>query len=158
VRTALVNAVRANPGIHFRALQRELDCSTSTVEHHLDTSNRVRDHRLRGYRRVYPHDLPERFDSPLAALNHEPRGPILCILHQDTTASFSDIHGRIDQAPSTVSGHLDTLNNAALITVEEDGRRKQYRNTGIVTEAIEQHQPSVLDRLADRFASSWGQL
>lgn len=158
MKATLVDVVRDSPGIHFRALQRELSCSTSTVEHHLSNSHQVRDRKLRGYRRIYPRDLPTRFDSPLAALNHEPRGIMLCVLHRDGAASFSRLQDHLDQAPSTVSQHLTTLQDAGLVTATATGRSKQYENTTIVTEAIEHHRPSLLDRLAENFASAWGEL
>lgn len=158
MKSTVMDAVRDNPGIHFRGLQREAGCAASTVDYHVTTTAQLRDREIRGYRRIYPAEVPERFENPLAALNHEPRGALLYLIHREDVAGFSTLHGRMGQSKATISHHLNILHDADLIAVEEVGRRKRYRNRPIVSNTITDHRPSILDRLAGNFISVWDEL
>lgn len=158
MRTAILDTVRDSPGIHLRALTRDLDCSTSTVEYHLDQSSQLRDRRIRGYLRLYPVTVPERLENPLAALNNKTRGPLLLNLHEHDELGFTDLVARIDKSPSTVSNHLGILEDAELVTKTKNGREKYYEAENVVREAIRQHRPGLLDRWTDNFISLWDSL
>lgn len=158
MRTAILDTVRDSPGIHLRALTRDLDCSTSTIEYHLDQSDQLRDRHIRGYLRLYPVTIPEQLENPLAALNNKTRGPLLLHLYEHDKLGFSDLAARIDKSPSTVSNHLGILEDADLVTTSKNGREKYYQPEKIVSQALRQHRPGLLDRWTDNFISLWDSL
>ena len=152
MRAAIIDTVEERPGIHFRELQREISCSASTLEYHLDAAV-LRDREIRGYRRIYPRDTPRRFDSPLAALNHIVRGKIICLVSEQACTA-ADITDGVEKAASTVSHHLSVLADAKVLQQQQDGRKRIYSVTPVTDEAITVY-PSLLNHWTTSFAQMW---
>lgn len=155
MKACIVDAVRDQPGIHFRGLQREVGCSTNTLNHHLRRVDAVDEERFRGYRRLYPEETPAMLRNPLAALNHGTRGPVLHSIAQEPGITVNVLADRVEKAPSTVSGHLAVLHEADLVTVKQEGRRKAHHPTRATERAVRGYADRLLDKAADSFIAMW---
>ncbi|MFB6180286.1 MAG: ArsR family transcriptional regulator [Candidatus Nanohalobium sp.] len=128
--------VEENPGIHFRGLQRALECSSTTLNYHIDDLE-LEERRIRGYRRFYPIRIPERFLRPLAAMNHSVRGQILCCVEDGETPSC--VVESVPVSKSTVSSHLKILEEDGVVKSEERGRTKVFCPTQDTEKALERY-------------------
>jgi predicted transcriptional regulator len=152
MKARIVEAVRSNPGIHFRELKREVDCSSTTLDYHLERS-RLEDEHIRGYRRIFPPDIQESLHDPLAALNHDTRGDIVRVV-DEKDRNLSSIADVIAKSVSTVSHHLDILKDDGVLAVSRDGRSTVYSTTGITRQALDRYD-SILEQASDRFIAMW---
>lgn len=144
--------VERSPGIHFRQLQRNMDCSPTTINYHLEKMD-LRQRKIHGYRRIYPSNVPESMERPLAALNHEVRGPIL--YHVDRGRSTSELAKKLDLSVSTVSNHLKILHQDGLIEQEKKGRRKTISLNEKAVRAVREYASQLLDETSEGFIDMW---
>jgi len=148
----ILETVQENPGIHFRGIQREVDCSSTTLNYHInDLDFRERD--IRGYRRFYPQKIPEKFDRSLAALNHDVRG--LMLYQMKEGVSQKALVGSLDLSKSTVSSHLKVLKEDGLVEEERDGRSKTLFLSDSASKALSRFASDILDEASDGFIEMW---
>ncbi|MFB6151154.1 MAG: winged helix-turn-helix transcriptional regulator [Haloarculaceae archaeon] len=157
VRGRLHDYVVANPGVHFSELRRELDIATGQAQHHL--------RKLTGDGEVVAEDVRGRthyfepgFDPwqrrAVALARRETTRALLIHLLDDGPLTAAEITDRLDVARSTVSWHVSSLVDAAVVekSYVEDGRVElslvRPDETQRVLRAV---QPSLSDRLVDRF-------
>jgi len=152
MKARIVEAVRSNPGIHFRELKREVDCSSTTLDYHIERS-RLEDEHIRGYRRIFPPHVSEDLHSPLAALNHDTRGDIVRVVDEDEV-DLSSIAEAIAKSVSTVSHHLDILKDGDVLAVSRKGRSTIYSTTSITRQALDRYD-TILEQASDRFIAMW---
>jgi len=152
VKARIVETVRSNPGIHFRQLKREIDCSSTTLDYHLERS-RLEDEHIRGYRRIFPPDIQEDLHGPLAALNHDTRGRIVRVVDEQDR-NLSSIAEAITKSVSTVSHHLTILEEDDVLDVAREGRSTVYSTTNITRRALDRYD-AVLKEASDRFIAMW---
>lgn len=152
MKNQVLSEVKENPGIHFRQLQRNLDCTSTTLNYHLDRLN-LRDRKIRGYRRIYPGDLSEELERPLAALNHSVRGPMIYYISEGDSAS--ELVEKLDVSKSTVSSHLKVLNEDGLVNEEKEGRSKKLSVSEKSLKAINRYSSELLDEASDGFIEMW---
>lgn len=136
-RERLHDLVHREPGIHLSALSQTADIPLSTARYHLRVLEReglITGTRIRGRRRYLPPDVQS---AELAAALAEPAtSAVLQSLVADGPASVTELAGRLDRDPSTVSHHLDRLESDELIVRERDGRAIVSRVTPPVVAAI----------------------
>jgi DNA-binding transcriptional ArsR family regulator len=144
--------IQEKPGIHLRKLQRELDCTSTTLNYHLGDLD-VKERNIRGYRRFYPSRTPEKMERPLAALNHDVRGPM--IYHIDSGSSPSELVEKLDVSKSTVSSHLKILEEDGLVREEKDGRRKKLSATEDTRKTVKDYASRILEEATEGFIEMW---
>jgi DNA-binding transcriptional ArsR family regulator len=151
----IIEAVEQSPGIHFRGLTREIDCSPSTIDYHFKRTDKLKDRDIRGYRRLYPVEVPEDYESSLAALNHPVRARILYGIERKDLKGFSDIEDAVDVSKSTLSTHMNVLSEAELVEVEKRGNRKFYTVSNPVRKSIREFTTSTLREMESNFIEMW---
>jgi len=144
--------INQRPGIHLRKLQRNLECSSNTINYHIGDLD-VREKKIHGYRRLYPSDIPEYMEKPLAALNHKVRGLILYQINSGS--SHSEIAESLEVSKSTVSEHLNILEQDNLINKEMKGRSSEFSLTRNSLEAFRKYASCLLDVSTERFIQMW---
>jgi DNA-binding transcriptional ArsR family regulator len=145
----IITQVEENPGIHFRKLQREIGCSKSTINYHVERTEKLEEEKIRGYRRFYPTDIEEADRSILAALNHSPRGEILYELQQEHR-NLTEISEEVDKSPATVSQHLNVLKKAGIVRKDDKYRLKKKKS-----KKVKQYASDILDKRVDNFIDMW---
>lgn len=122
-RSELAGAVEDNPGAYLSELAAASDASTSTVRYHLKVLERegvLTPVKIRGKRRYFPGDEP--VDELAAALADDATANVLRALASVGPASVSALAEELGRDPSTVTHHLDRLQEADLVERERDGR------------------------------------
>lgn len=150
MREEIIQQINQKPGIHFRELERQVGCSKSTLNHHINRTEKVEEEKIRGYRRFYPVDVSEKDRNVLAALNHSPRGEILYELQQKNDKKLTEISEDLNKSPSTISQHLKVLKNAGII--EKD---RKYHLTKRNAGKVKEYASNILNERVDNFIDMW---
>jgi len=153
MRQQIRETVEQNPGIHFRQVQRELDCSSTTLNHHINSLN-IKERNYRGYRRFYPEEVSEDLERPLAALNHDVRG--LMLYQIQGGISQKELVENLDLSKSTVSSHLKVMREDGVIEEEQDGRSKKLFPSENAWKALNSYASQILDEASEGFIEMWG--
>lgn len=152
MKTKIARRVQERPGIHLRRLERDLNCSNSTIDYHLKDLQ-IRERKLHGYRRFYPQKVEESMEKPLAALNHEKRGQIL--YHIKGGCGFSEIVDKVDGSKATVSEHLKILEEDSLIQRKKKGRSSHFILNDKSLTAVKKYASKLLETSSDNFVEMW---
>lgn len=152
MREEIYNTVQENPGVHFRELQREVDCSSSTLNYHLPKLD-LEEREFHGYRRFYPEEVPEEMRKPLAAMNHGIRGKMIYRIDQGD--DLSDLTEGLDVSKSTISTHLKVLRDDGIVSEETEGRRKKLYLSNTAKKALKRYASDVLDEASEGFIDMW---
>lgn len=151
----ILNTIESTPGIHFRALERRLDCSTSTIDHHARHTDSITDTTINGYRRFFHATVRTDFYLPLAALNHDIHKEVIRVVLRLSSPIQKDLANAIELAPATATYHVKQLTEGQVLAVTNQRRQKYYRVTEVTAEAIDNHGKSLLDEATQRFIGLW---
>lgn len=135
-RTALLDIVEDQPGIHVGAVVDEMEISRSSVRHHvrvLESAEELETAKLLGRRRLFPPGADEAF---LASLADEGSSRVVEAVAEVGPAPTGRIVEVTDKAHSTVSYHLDRLESAGVVERERDGRRVYVRLADEVADTL----------------------
>lgn len=161
-RRRIYQFVRAHPGLHLRALEKELaDISLGDLRYHLDYLEKrgLLTSASDGYRKTYfsARDVFLQDRAVLALLRQ--RGPRRLILHLmlEDEAAFEDLQAVLGVSKSTLSYHLKKLTDARLVRVRREEGKNAYRleDKENVAQLLISYQSSFLDRAVDRVLDVW---
>jgi DNA-binding transcriptional ArsR family regulator len=122
-RERVYDIVNETPGSYLSEVSQEADLPLSTTRHHIKVLERedlVTGAKLHGKRRFYP-AYAEGIELS-AALNDESTASIIRAIARVGAASVSDLADELGRDPSTISHHLQRLDDDGVITRERDGR------------------------------------
>lgn len=148
----ILQTVEQNPGMHFREIQRQTGCSSTTLNHHLNSLN-LKERKIHGYRRFYPENISEDLEVPLAALNHEVRGLMLYKMQQGIRQK--ELSEEIGKSKSTVSTHLKVMKEDGLIEEKTEGRSKILYPSRDALKALNSYASQMLDDTSESFIEMW---
>lgn len=160
-RKRIFEAVRANPGTHFRELQRITEMQIGVLTYHLDylvDRGLLTVDKREGYSRYFPGgQLSRDKQQMLSALRQEiPRGIILFLL-MNPGATHAKVLENFSISGGTLSYHIKKLAAKGLIRVERAGR--ESRMTVIepdkVSDLLIVYRRSFFDRLVDEFVARY---
>jgi DNA-binding transcriptional ArsR family regulator len=160
-RKRIYEAVRQNPGVHFRELQRLTGMPIGVLSYHLDyLANRglLTVDKRESFTRYFPGGQLGRDEQQmLGALRQEiPRGIILFLL-MNPGATHGEVLESFTISGGTLSYHIKKLVSRGLIKVDKTGR--ESRMTVIepdkVSDLLIVYRRSFLDRLVDEFVASY---
>lgn len=125
----IVSEIHDHPGIHFRALARELDTSTALVNYHLEDlleADQIRSVEVGGHTRYFPdgelEDLTGEERSMLDAMRQTRRLEIVLALLQGGPAQHKSLHEIVGASKGTLTYHLGKLRDAGVVEKVPDGR------------------------------------
>jgi DNA-binding transcriptional ArsR family regulator len=137
-REAVYEIVNESPGSYLSEVSEAADLPLSTTRHHMKVLERedlVSGTKLRGKRRFYP-AYAEGIELA-AALNDEATAAIIDAIARLGAASVSDLADDIGRDPSTISHHLQRLEEDGIIRREREGRAVMNKLTGEARTALE---------------------
>lgn len=122
MRELILDAIEEFPGIHFRALVRELDTSTSLARYHIEKlldADSIRSEEIGGYVRYFPtEEYEELSDEEREQLNvlrqEKPLEAVLALL-EFGSMQHKDLHEIVPGSKGTLTYHLDKLVDAGLV-------------------------------------------
>lgn len=152
MRHEIIKTVEHNPGIHFREAKRQVGCSSTTMNYHLKDLD-FREKMVHGYRRIYPEDVSEEHERPLAALNHDVRG---LLLHRISGGvQQKQLVEETDLSKATISSHLKVLKKDGIVYEERNGRSKELSLSKSALKTLEEYASDMLDEASDGFIEMW---
>ncbi|WP_254839773.1 winged helix-turn-helix transcriptional regulator [Natronomonas marina] len=122
-RERVYEIVDATPGSYLSAVSERADLPLSTTRHHMKVLEReglVSGAKLRGKRRFYPAYTED--IELAAALNDDATADVIDALARLGAASVSDLADDLGRDPSTVSHHLQRLEEDGIVTRNREGR------------------------------------
>jgi predicted transcriptional regulator len=157
VRRQIRDHVRTNPGVHFNELVRNLDIATGQAQYHLHRLARrdeVVAERIRGRTHYFDTEYDAWERRVVSLYRRETARELVTELLENGELSASTLADRLDVARSTVSWHVDTLEDAGIVA-RSYGDRGQVE-VGLTRpeetlELLRTVTPSLADRLVDRF-------
>lgn len=158
-RSQIRDCVYRNPGIHFSAVQRQLDIATGQAQYHLRKlcrNDELTKEGVCGRTHYYPPTFSQWEREAVALLRRETTRELVLFLLDRDPVSPATIADRLDLARSTVEWHLARL-------VEHEMARKQTPAEGQTVTVtltddedlyrlLREIEPHILDRVVDRFS------
>lgn len=164
-RALVFDAVRRYPGIHLRALERELGLSAALVQYHvkkLEAEGFVETREQGGYARLYPTPKAEPVQvrpedrELLGLLREEVPLHIVLLLLDRGPLTHAELVAALGNAKSTVSYHLAKMAEAGLVDRVAGSTRLQVPERDRVYRLLLAYRPT--SDLLDAFADLWGDL
>lgn len=161
-RKEIFEHVRANPGVHFSQLKRDLDMETGLLQHHLRTLeeyNVITSEDHQGKRRLFvAQELDEEERAILSSLRYETTRHILLFLLREDAARNRAIAEDLGVSPATVSWHVSRLREEGIVTEVRDGRTTRYAVTDaeLTMQLLMRYRESFVDRAVDNVIDFWG--
>jgi len=121
--------IKATPGIHFKALLRELDLKPGTLSHHLNVLEKedyIKSKQDGMYRRFYLYEEKSELKIKLTTLQQK----ILNVVKEYPGISQSGVSRQIGSNRMLVNYHTRILNEAGILKVEKKGRENLCYITG----------------------------
>jgi DNA-binding transcriptional ArsR family regulator len=137
-RERVYEIVNEAPGSYLSEVSEEADLPLSTTRHHvrvLEREDLVSGAKLRGKRRFYP-AYAEGIELA-AALNDDSTASIIDAIARLGSASVSDLAGELGRDPSTITHHLQRLEEDDIITREREGRAVMNKLSAEARTALE---------------------
>ncbi|MHA7733790.1 hypothetical protein [Nitrosopumilus sp. S6] len=160
--TFLLEIINKNPGLSFRDLQKLSGYPFGTLSNSLN--NLAKDSKIitkRSARRTnyFPRDIPFKEYPTLINLRKETSKNIILFLVEHQKGTFSEIQSSVNKAPSTVSLTLTNLIEENIV-IRVKGLRPHFKlaDAKITLDALNRIEPSVVDKMKDRFADTFSYL
>ncbi len=161
-RKKIFGLVEANPGLHFREIQRRLGIATGALQYHLDylmKHHYLKTQRQGKFLRYYNARVPELgARQPLMnALRQDSLRKILLFLVSKRHATTPRIAAAVGLSTSTVSWHLKKLLENGLVSRKTLKGASVYlvRDKRAVGDMVKNYRASFIDALVDNFVNLW---
>ncbi|UPM44033.1 winged helix-turn-helix transcriptional regulator [Halocatena salina] len=122
-RAIVFEAIEETPGIYLSAISDHTEYSLSTLRHHLRVLEReglIMSVKVHGKRRFYPVDTE--WIELTAALGEEATANVIEALCHLGPATVSELADELDRDPSTVTHHLQRLDDDEIVRRQRSGR------------------------------------
>lgn len=122
-RREIYDEVTRSPGISMSEVADRTEVPLSTVRYHtwvLSTEDALDEAKIRGKRRLFPAMMDRERKELNAALEDEATARMLDAIHSDGPGSVTELAERLDRSASTVSYHLQRLQDAGLVERQRD--------------------------------------
>jgi predicted transcriptional regulator len=153
-RRDIFDFVKANPGLHLRALQRRLGLPLTSLEYHLDymvRKNVVYRERDGRFTRFYAMMLDEKDREVISVLRQRRLREIALIILGKDGAKFQELQEILGLPSSTLFYYLKHLLDNDIITRDHVGSETVYSvKETRVAKALIAYKPSFLDKLVDK--------
>lgn len=129
-RARIFELVEESPGMYYAQLAEETDVTVETIRYHcriLADEGLVERRKLRGRQRLYPVSMDGDDPELAAAMADSAAADVLSAIERREPTTLSAVAEAIDCAPSTVSYHLDRLEEDGLVSRERDGGSVRIR-------------------------------
>lgn len=141
-RRRIVEAVRAEPGIHFRGLKRRLDVGRGILQHHLDKlvqAGYLAEHGAEAYRCYFAQGQVDRRVMEVAdRLRADGARAVLDAVRHRPGSSLTEVAEAADVSASTAGYHLDKLAEAGLVHKARNGPSLAVDLTDLGSRAVDE--------------------
>jgi len=161
IRANISDLISKNPGLHLSKIAEKLNMSAQLAEYHLlymEKNNIIIGVKEKGgyYRRFYikGSDIGTRDKKIVALLRQEHLLRIVLIIMKRPTIQHKNLSRLLKIHPSTLTHHLNKLDECDIIDVITYGREKGYviNNKKEIIRIVRRY---VIDIISDRFKDTW---
>jgi DNA-binding MarR family transcriptional regulator len=141
-REAMFEVVEDSPGTYLSEIADRADIPLSTARHHirvLEREDLVSGAKVRGKRRFYPAHTEG--VELAAAMNDDSTAAVIDALARLGAASVSDLADELGKDPSTVTHHVQRLEEDEVVVRERDGRAVMNKLTAAARTMLEPEEP-----------------
>ncbi len=162
VRKKIMKEIAKSPGIHFRELQRRTKLAVGSLQYHLDVLQKV--HLIKTVKkgkfvRFFPviGEQTEEEKETLSFLRDDSVRKIVLLLLSKEQVNNKQISDFLALSPSTVSFHLQKLEEGGLIVKHRQGRQTFFSliEPEKARELLIGYKKSFLDDMVDSFVEVW---
>lgn len=163
-RTTIATEIKRHPGIHFSGLVRRLNLAPGQVQYHLrrlQGDDTVVVEELYGKTHYYPPGYDPWERRAVALLRRETAGGIVAYLLANGSTRPATVAADLDIARSTLSWHLDRLEDQELVSKRRDdpnGMRLVLERPMATARILHDVDPSLWEQLVGRFTRLVDQL
>jgi len=153
-RERIATHVRTDPGVHFNELVRVLGLAPGQVQYHLRRLDWIVEEELYGQTHYYPPSYNATERRALALLRRETSADLVATLLESGPLRATTLAEQVGIARSTLSWHLDRLEEAGLVAEERDVRNQVVLSLVDRTwtaRLLQRAEPTMPERLVDRF-------
>ncbi len=129
-RKNIYESIKANPGIHVKALRRDLNLKPGTLSHHLNVLEKeeyIKSRQDGMYRRFYLYEAKSDLKIVLTSIQQR----ILSAVNERPGSSQSNISRTIGSNRMLVNYHMKILRDAGILAFEKSGRESLCYTTSI---------------------------
>lgn len=127
--------IKANPGIHFKQLLRDLNFQPGAMSYHLNVLEKgefIKSIQDSNYRRFYLYGTASDFKIALTTIQLR----ILSVVNERPGISQSNISKTIGRNRMVVNYHIKILTDAGVLTLEKSGRESQCYTTSTAAQYL----------------------
>jgi predicted transcriptional regulator len=160
-RRRIYRRIEEAPGLHFRALQRDLKMPLGTLEYNLyqlEKQGFVVTREDAGTKTYYAKDSLDRRDRDvLHYLRQRTNRQVALLIADRPGIRFKELLAALGIFPSSLSRILKRLIAAGLVLEGFEGRQKTYTcaDAERVRRLVIQYRATFVDAMVDRFADAW---
>lgn len=159
-RKKIYAAIKNNPGLHIRELQRILDMPLTSLQYHLNylvRGNVLIEEKSEHYTRYYHSPLEIEEKKILSLLRQKRLREIVMIILVGKKVKFQDIVETTRLSTSTISFHLKYLLENDIVERRKIGYENIYtiKDENKISKVLIAYQASLFDKLVDNWASTW---
>lgn len=124
-RAKIMEAVRAQPGIHMNEVGRITGLRGGNLDHHvryLERSERLKLRSMGGYTCLFPPDVGRAVVEAAPALRHPTARQVMSQIEGRPGVTAKEVAEALRVAPSTVAHHVQRLRDCGVIEARRDGR------------------------------------
>ena len=154
-RRGIFHHIKANPGIHFREIQRNMGLPIGQLEYHLDRlikGELITKEELSGNARFFVRDTFSREERRIMSILRKeiPRDIVLFLL-DNPHSTPTDILGSFDFTGPNLSYHLRRMVSAGIIDLKTEGRERRYfvEDEEAVGNLLIMYHHTLMDRVVD---------
>ncbi|MDG6225126.1 MAG: hypothetical protein QCI82_06395 [Candidatus Thermoplasmatota archaeon] len=155
VRKRIFEHIRANPGLHFRGISRDLEVAVGQLDFHINAmikAEMITSEHVDGHVRYYVRDSFSRDEKKaLSILRREiPRGIVLYLI-EHPGSNPSRILESFSFTSATLSYHLRRLEGMGILRAETVGRERFYHvaEPDLMGTLLVMYKTSIFDRIID---------
>ncbi|HET7147648.1 MAG TPA: ArsR family transcriptional regulator [Candidatus Nitrosopolaris sp.] len=160
----ILKQIDKSPGIRYRELLRLTGLTNGGLEYHLkilEKLHKVKVDRHDGRRtRYYPLHISTDESHILGSVRNSVARQIVYFILGHDLCTFGEIVEHIKKAPSTVSWHLKRLSEAGIISISYGQEYQLYNivNSNLVKDVLYKYDESFIDRIANGYYETFGEL
>jgi len=160
-RKRIYEAIKKNPGLHFRELIRILDINVGDLQYNLsvlEKENLIVGKEEMGYKRYYPNPMEFPQEKKILPYLRQPvQRSIIVEILMNGKESLTDISRNLNLKNQTILYHIKKMESSGILLTEKEGKNVFYfiKDPELVSRTLIKYKESFSDKIVERFIEFW---